>query len=292
MDAEARIAKGIEYHQQGRLEQAIEAYLAAFELTPTDTRLPWEVGRIFLWELSRPAEAVRWFEVALPLLDDPYRATDTRYQIGLAHVFLGDDAKARALFEEVLGSIPTHVFACLELGKLLTRHGEHARAKDLLEQAVLHNQMRSTLPEMFPDGQRGSAHAEALAWLNLGRLALVVNDGEGEWEATGTHAVNRLVEGLEDLPRARMLAREAREAGHTDGALIALDELLAFNPDDAEGTELWFRVALDDRGQFDEVAAMAAEILAEQPERAARMVGEVLARRPEHAGALGVGRRG
>jgi hypothetical protein len=87
---------------------------------------------------------------------------------------------------------------------------------------------------MFPDRQRGSAHAEALAWLNLGRLALVIRDGEGEYEAHGSNAVARLLENLGDETRALMLVKESLAAGKTNGARIALDELLARCPDHAE----------------------------------------------------------
>ncbi len=282
MTADDLIAQAQRHQENGELAGAAEAYLRAFELAPTDGRLPWEAARLYLYFLSDAARAVRWFEASLPLLGDPVMARDTRYHLGLAHTFLADDARAATRFEEVLADTPSHVLACIELGKLLTRRGDHARAKDMLQQAVLHNNMRSTLPEMFPDGQKGSAHAHALAWMNLGRLALVAGDDED----LGRTAVTHLLEDLEDDMRVVTLAKEARAAGKPYAALLALDELLPRFPDHESGAELWFAIALDDLKQLDDVVEMAASMTDDDPDRAARMVSEVLRRDPSHHAAL------
>jgi tetratricopeptide (TPR) repeat protein len=282
MTAEELIAQGQRHQENREFAAAAESYLRAFELAPTDGRLPWEAARLYLYFVSEAALAVRWFEAALPLLDDPFMARDTRYHLGLAHTFLADDERAAARFEEVLEDTPSHVLACIEQGKLLTRRGDHARAKDLLQQAVLHNNMRSTLPEMFPDGQKGSAHAAALAWMNLGRLALVAGDDE----ALGQTAVTHLLEDLDDHARVMTLAKEARAAGKPQSALLALGEVLARYENHEAAAELWFTIALDDLKQLDDVVEMAASITGGDPEWAARMVSEVLRRDPSHPAAL------
>jgi lipopolysaccharide biosynthesis regulator YciM len=197
-------------------------------------------------------------------------------------VFLSEDEQAKARFEEVLEHTPTHVLACIELGKLLTRRGELERAKELLQQAVLHNNMRSTLPEMFADGQRGSGHAAALAWMNLGRLALVAGDDE---ELGAAAAAGHLLDDLDDEQRVLLLAKEARAAGKPVGAMVALEALLERQSDHEEAMEQWLEVALDELQLFDQLADLAKASVEEYPEYAARLTAEVLARQPEHAGA-------
>lgn len=217
-----------EHQGNGDHAAAAETYLKAFELMPEEPLLPWEAARLYLYFVPDPALAVRWFEVALPRLADPIQARDTRYHLGLAHTFLKDDASAARRFEEVLADTPTHVLSCLELGKVHIRSGDHERAKDLLQQAILHNNMRSTLPEMFPDGQRGSPHAHALGWINLGRLGLAADDAK-----LTRLAVSKLLEDLDDDGRVMTLAKEAIADGKTEAARATLDELLAHSPDHA-----------------------------------------------------------
>lgn len=282
MTADELIEQGVEHSENGDYAAAVAAYLRAFELAPTDERLPWEAGRLYLYMLSEPENAVRWFEASLPLIENPFKACDTRYHLGLAHTFLKDDVKAAARFEEVLAHTPTHVLACIELGKLMTRKGDFERAKDLLQQAVLHNSMRSTLPEMFPDGQRGSAHAAALAWLNLGRLGYIASEDE----SLGNKAAERLIEDLDDTQRVLMLAKEAREAGKLHGALEALDVFLSYHPDHEGAAAQWIEISLDELGKFDGVVEYVGELAEDDAAWADRLIAEVLRRRPDHAGAL------
>lgn len=282
MTVDELIAKGMEHQENGEIEEAAETFVRAFQLAPTDERLPWEAARLYLYQLSRPADAVKWFEASLPLIENPFKACDTRYQIGLAHVFLSEDDKARVRFEEVLAHTPSHVTACIELGKLFTRQGDHERAKDLLQQAVLHNNMRSTLPEMFPDGQRGSGHAAALAWMNLGRLALVASDDE----ELGRNAAGHLLDDLDDVQRVLLLAKEARAAGKFVGAMTALEAILERDSEHEAAMELWLSVALDDLQLTDQVVEMAQSLVEEYPERAAYLIDEVLERTPDHVEAL------
>lgn len=281
MNAAKQIAQANRHQARGEHAAAAECYLRAFELGPADGRLLWEAGRLYLYFANDPAKALRWFEAALPLLVDPIMARDTRYHLGLAHVFLEDDERAQFRFEEVLADTPTHVQACIELGKLFPRAGDHARAKAQLMLAALHNNMRSTLPEMFPDGERGSAHAHALAWMNLGRLGFVAGDDP----VLGRAAVVHLIEDLDDTERVVALANEARVAGKPDHAMDALDELLARHPRNEQGCDLWFAIALDDLDQHDRVVEMARSIYEEDPAWSARMVAEVLQRDPDHAAA-------
>ena len=281
MNADDLIEQGHRHQEKAEHAAAAECYLRAFELRPTEGRLPWEAARLYLYFVDDAAKAVRWFEAAVPLLADPIMVRDTKYHLGLAHTFLKDDALAQSRFEEVLAHTPTHVLSCLELGKLFTRTGDHVRAKDLLQQAVLHNNMRSTLPEMFPDGQRGSGHAHALAWMNLGRLGLVAGDDR----ELGQVAVTRLLEDLEDTERVVTLATEARAAGKPGHAMDALDVMLPLYPDHEGACALWFVIALDDMDQHDEVVEMARSTREDDPDWAARMVAEVLRRKPDHEAA-------
>ncbi|AKU98295.1 hypothetical protein AKJ09_04959 [Labilithrix luteola] len=282
MTADELIEQGVQHSENGQFAAAVEVYLRAFELSPKDERLPWEAARLYLYMLSDPEKAVRWFEASLPLIQNPFKACDTRYHLGLAHTFLKDDTKAAARFEEVLAHTPTHVLACIELGKLMTRKGDFERAKDLLQQAVLHNNMRSTLPEMFPDGQRGSAHAAALAWMNLGRLGYVASDDE----ALGNTAAERLIEDLGDDQRVLMLAKEAHEAGKPYSALAVLDVFLSYHPDHEEAVQQWVRISLDELGQFDDVVDLVLQLGENDTKWAERLIDEVLRRKPDHAGAL------
>lgn len=233
MTGEELIEQANEHQGNGDHAAAAEAYLKAFELMPEEPLLPWEAARLYLYFVSDAEMAVRWFEVALPRLADPIQARDTRYHLGLAHTFLKDDARAASRFEEVLADTPTHVLSCLELGKVHIRGGDHARARDLLQQAILHNNMRSTLPEMFPDGQRGSPHAHALAWINLGRLGLATED-----EKLTRLAAAKLLEDLDDDGRVMTLAKEAIAARQAGAAAAALDELLAHSPEHAAALAL------------------------------------------------------
>lgn len=282
MNAEEWISKAVGHQEDGAHADAAAAFLRAFELAPTDARLPWEAGRIFLYFANDAAAAVRAFEAALPLLTDTKMIRETRYHLGLAHTFLKDDAKAAPLFELVLLDTPTHVLACIELGKLRTRTGDRARAEDLLKQAVLHNQMRSTMPEMFPDGDRGSAHQAALAWMNLGRLAVVA----GEDDELGSNAAGHLLDDLDDRDRVFLLAKEAREAGNGYGALVVIDQILRRKQDDEEAATLWFTIALDELAIVDDVVEGAKGFVEDAPAWGKRMIAEVLKRQPDHAEAL------
>jgi len=282
MTADNLIAQGQRHEQNREFAAAAESYLRAFELAPTDGRLPWEAARLYLYFVPDAALAVRWFEAALPLLDNPFMARDTRYHLGLAHTFLSDDARAAVRFEEVLADTPSHVLACIELGKLLTRRGDHARAKDLLQQAVLHNNMRSTLPEMFPDGQKGSGHAHALAWMNLGRLALVAGDDE----ALGQTAVTHLLEDLDDHARGMTLANEARAAASPGSPLGGPAGRRAGWPADGRGAELWLAFARGGRTRLVAVVERAPSLAPGAPVWAARLLSGARRRASGHPAAL------
>lgn len=293
MTADELIEQGQHHQDNGDHAAAIAAYERAFELAPGDWRLPSEVGRLALYLLSDGARAAAAYEAALPLIEDELVARETRYHLGVAHTFANADDRAAARFEEVLAHTPTHVLACIELGKVLTRAGDHARAKDLLQQAVLHNDMRSTMPEMFPDGQRGSRHAAALAWLNFGRLA-IATDNPDDADLAGL----RLAQDLHDWNRVVMLTREAHAAGQLEAAISFANALLGTapsNPEDEAHYEaalaIWLAIVLDEQELYDWAIERAVAAVDADPAWSRRLVAEVLRRRPEHAEALALKQR-
>lgn len=291
MKVDQLIEKAQQHDADGEYAEAVDAFERARGLDASDWRLPAEVGRLSLYMLSDAPRAVAAYEAALPLIADDLIARDTRYHLGVAHTFVEDDARAAVRFEEVLAHTPTHVVACIELGKLLTRRGEHARAKDLLQQAVLHNRMRSTLPEMFEDGVRGSAQGAALAWINFGRLAIATGNADD-----ALNAASHLIADLGDTQRVLKLADEALAADQLDIVFAVLGQVIALGPDtddDAyeQAAKRWFRIALADPEDFDASVAQAADNADDDPVWSRRVADEVLARSPQHAGALALRQR-
>ena len=128
----------------------------------------------------------------------------------------------------------------------------------------------------------GPAHAAALAWLNLGRLALVAGDDE----ELGKNACVQLLEELDDPQRVLKLAQEARAADKPHNALIVLDELLPRYPDDEDAGALWFEIALDDpfldtrKKEVDDLATQSTDLAVK---------GELAIRRADRELALALG---
>lgn len=158
----------------------------------------------------------------------------------------------------------------IALGLVHQEKGEHGAAAAAFTSAA----------EAARQGAGAASASASLAWLHLGRLALVALDGEDEWGERGADAAERLLDEGSEAPRVLLLAREARAAGKRNGAMVALEQVLARDPDHAEAAAMWFEIALDELDQFEQVVDMAESLVEEEPERAARFLEEVLRRQP------------
>ncbi|MDD2465848.1 MAG: tetratricopeptide repeat protein [Desulfobulbus sp.] len=110
-------------HSEGRLQEALEAYLELIVHVPVSALLRYNLGLVY-YELERFVEALRSFTLANSLIPDDI---DTLFNLALCHRKNGDSAAAIANYEQVLVLAPNHVDSLYNLGGCYQHlHQDHA----------------------------------------------------------------------------------------------------------------------------------------------------------------------
>ena len=168
-------------------------------------------------------------------------------QRGLTHHQHGRLAEARAVYEDILQSAPTHFDALHLLGVLTQQQGNAAEAARLIGAAL----------------QAHPQNANDAALYNLG----LCQSDLGDLAAAVTSFRRALDHGAEPLEIHSRLAVALRKLGRMEEALASFDAILALRPKDAltRGNRA---VVLQDLGRFAEAMADFNAALALKPDAA------------------------
>jgi serine/threonine protein kinase/tetratricopeptide (TPR) repeat protein len=152
-----RVLAGVDY-QQGQLRTALEAAFRAMEINASDGKTFALLGMISN-ELGRPAQALRWFELARRYEPGEYDA-----DVGDCWAALGDDKRASAAYQRAidLHSERTSGWTCITRLYLLESNFAEARAFCLKNRSLDHEAIESTqlaaqiefFARNFPEAQR------------------------------------------------------------------------------------------------------------------------------------------
>jgi serine/threonine protein kinase/tetratricopeptide (TPR) repeat protein len=123
--AEAQRANAGTFRYTGKLREALDAYLTAFELDQASDRAAVAVGNA-VWHLGRPDLALRWYDKAVHRQSRPGIYAEF---IGDAWSDLGEDARAEGAFRTAITFRPDLSGAAIGLARLalLNRQFEGAR---------------------------------------------------------------------------------------------------------------------------------------------------------------------
>jgi tetratricopeptide (TPR) repeat protein len=126
--ADPHFARGVEFQQEGKLEEAIAEYEQSIKTSPRFPVLA-NLGSVYA-RLGRFAEAIERYEQALSLSPGQPQIL---LNLGLAHYKTGNIQKGAALFSEVLKKQPTNQQARTLLADCFFQLGEYAKVIDELE---------------------------------------------------------------------------------------------------------------------------------------------------------------
>jgi non-specific serine/threonine protein kinase len=99
-DSRILILTGAIWRRQGKIEAAVDRFEGAFELSPQNAGLPYEIGYTCRF-LRRHAEADRYFDLSISLAPDQRAAYGEKANNYIA--WLGDTKRAREVLEEMPG---------------------------------------------------------------------------------------------------------------------------------------------------------------------------------------------
>ena len=218
-NADAKVALGVHYVQDGRVSEAVEQFRAALRIRPDHAKAHYNLGVIAMGE-SRVADAAESFRSALRTQPDYVEALNN---LGVALEASGRGADAEAQFRAALQARPNHSAAHNNLGRLLLARRDVPGA--LAE-------FRATL-KLRPD------NADAL--YNLGRALVAdgkVRDAVQQWHRAIAARPDSLIFMLDlawtlateadvlDGPEAIRLAQRANRMTNGQNP-VALDVLAA-----------------------------------------------------------------
>ncbi len=186
--------------RQGRVEQAIAAYLRVVEDDPSDWNTANALGDLYVRD-AQSDKAIEQF---------------TRIADGLREN--GFLSKAAALYKKVLKITPDNEHAQLQAAEIAAAQGVLVDARSYLN--ALADRRR----------KRGDRRGAAAVVVRLGSL------DPGDWDARRL-AARAMVE-LDDVPGAvsalKVLAADLAAKGHRDARVEALEEAAALDPDDGD----------------------------------------------------------
>ena len=146
---------GVALVQLNRADEAYPFFVRAAQDQPNDPDARLNIGT-YLYQHGRRSEAVQQYEMALKLGSEPGLLSATYANLGSAYSDLGDDAKARANFENALRLNPDQLGACQGMALLLAKQGK-------LEQAI---PFFARAAELQPSGQNYLQLAKVLLQTN------------------------------------------------------------------------------------------------------------------------------
>jgi tetratricopeptide (TPR) repeat protein len=147
-DAISHLNIGADYHEHGRLQEAIQQYRTAVGLVRDPHLMEkslFGLGDAY-HQLGNDQEAIQAYQAALDVSDDPHEQAKNFLALGDAYRQLGDPATAKQYYQKALKADPQNQNAFMAMGKLAM----DVRIKQLVESA--------------------SAHPSSQAYLQLGRL--------------------------------------------------------------------------------------------------------------------------
>jgi predicted TPR repeat methyltransferase len=127
-----RFVLACEAQSEGRLQEALEAYLELTVLAPASALLQYNLGLVY-FELNLFVQALRSFALADSLAPGDI---DTLFNLALCHGKNNDFAAAIATYEQVLVRDPAHVDSLYNLGGCYRRLHEDGRAADCYRQVL------------------------------------------------------------------------------------------------------------------------------------------------------------
>ncbi len=130
ISAEQHFEVGLELHQQGRFEEAIQDYDEAIRLDPQRIEAYNNRGRAYL-NLDQAQKAIEDFDQVLRL--DPQLA-EAYYNRGLAHDRLGQNEKAKADFDQAIALDPELERSIV--GKLFHKGENLKKAIEILDEVI------------------------------------------------------------------------------------------------------------------------------------------------------------
>lgn len=119
-------------HSEGRLQEALDAYLELITLAPASALLQYNLGLVY-FELNLFTQALQSFTQADTLEPDDI---DTLFNLALCHGKNGNLVAAVATYKQVLGHDPTHVDSLYNLGGCYQQTHEDARAGNYYRQVL------------------------------------------------------------------------------------------------------------------------------------------------------------
>ena len=149
---ERAIDAALTLQQEGDLEGAARAFLAAQPLAPKDHRLSDEAGNIFLYALERPLDAIPCFEKALAIFPEGEPTTAMWIKLGLAHSLAGHDERALHALSTAGKQDPTNVNCFVEFGKHHLSQGRYQDAFEYFQTAHAHFHMQQQFGSVLGGG--------------------------------------------------------------------------------------------------------------------------------------------
>lgn len=126
----ARLADAL--HRQGRAEEALKAYEAAFEVMPSDLQMRWRYANLLI-ATGRHAEALAQLDRLKTQAPDD---TDILHSRGAALMSMGDLRQAKRQFLDILDIAPAYVPAMEALGIVSVHEQDLAAARSWFQQAL------------------------------------------------------------------------------------------------------------------------------------------------------------
>jgi len=151
-----------------RVEEAYPFFVRAARDMPNDPVARLNIGT-YMYQHGRQAEAIPQYELALHLGAEPTMRAITYVNLGVAYSGLGDNANARASFEQALRLNPNQASACQGMALVAQRQGDlegairyFARAADLQPSGQGYLQLARALAQANHRAEALVAHQQAL----------------------------------------------------------------------------------------------------------------------------------
>lgn len=141
------LAKGLQAHQEQKLDDATKIYTRVLELDPDNKFAHYNLGLVDQTR-GRPSKAEEHYRAAIDL-DATFAAA--LYNLGVLRAQAGATGEADALYRRAIASMPTFAEPYLNLGLLLRDQGKVDEANGFLRKAVeLNGSFSSRVGDLSP----------------------------------------------------------------------------------------------------------------------------------------------
>lgn len=137
--SKAWFSQGETYLSEGNLDFAMRRYNQSWLLDPTNYEAYWGFARVLL-ELDQVDEAIKHFETAESLIEDPYNKVALLSDMGSAYMYKGIESpeyfsKANEIFSESVALDPSYPNSWRRWAFSLFRQGDYKGAWEKVEKA-------------------------------------------------------------------------------------------------------------------------------------------------------------